>query len=155
MVAATLVKNNGLRCQNGVMVSDFFAFMKTKSCRKHVPFVTESWGANINDQKNIQPNICRWQLKLEAGFIFSSGRVAVGENATSSISIWLVKQEDFCVTRHLMSGGMRSSIWRTLNFFCWKLLKFTLAEETRSFVSENKSISQVNKYYLRANLNIM
>ena len=109
----------------------------------------------MNDQKNIQPNICRWQLKLEAGFIFSSGRVAVGENATSSISIWLVKQEDFCVTRHLMSGGMRSSIWRALNFFCGKLLKFTLAEETRSFVSENKSISQVNKYYLRANLNIM
>ena len=69
-------------------------------------------------KKNIQPKICRWQLKSEAGLIFSSGRVAVSENATSSTSIWLVKQEDFCVTRHLMSGGMRSSTWRTLNLFC-------------------------------------
>ena len=51
-------------------------------------FVTESQRTNMNDQKNIQPNICRWQLKPEAGLIFLSGRVAVSEeNATSSTSI--------------------------------------------------------------------
>ena len=88
-----LEKTYGLRCQNGVMVNDSFAFRKTKSCRKHVvfvagDFVTESQRTNMIDQKNIQPNICRWQLKPEAGLIFLSGRVAVSEeNATSSTSI--------------------------------------------------------------------
>ena len=41
----------------------------------------------MNDQKHIQPNICCLQLKLEAGLIFSSERVAVSESATSSICI--------------------------------------------------------------------
>ena len=101
--------------------------------------------------KNIQPNVCHWQLKLEACLIFSSGRVAVSENATSCMSIWLVKQEGFCVMRHLISGGMGSSSWRAPNFFCWKLLKFTLASETRPFVRPDPIIlrnlidaSQVN-----------
>ena len=30
-----LRKTYGLRCQNGVMVSDSFAFRKTSSCRQH------------------------------------------------------------------------------------------------------------------------
>ena len=89
-----LGKTYGLRYQNGVMVNDSFdSFRKTKSCRKHVlfvasDFVTESQMTNMNDQKNIQSNICHWQLKPEAGLIFLSGRVAVSEeNATSSTSI--------------------------------------------------------------------
>ena len=66
-----LEKTYGLWCQNGVMVNDSFAFRKTKSCRKHVlfvtgDFVTESQRTNMNDQKNIQPNICRWQLKTRS-----------------------------------------------------------------------------------------
>ena len=87
-----LEKTYGLRCQNGVMVNDSFAFC-LKSLRKHVlfvagDFVTESQRTNMNDQKNIQPNICRWQLKPEPSLIFLSGRVAVSEeNATSSTSI--------------------------------------------------------------------
>ena len=88
-----LGKTYVLRCQNGVTVNDSFAFRKTKSCGKHAlfvagDFVTESKKTNMNDQKNIQPDICRWQLKPEAGLIFLSGRVTVSEvNATTSKSI--------------------------------------------------------------------
>ena len=61
-----LGKTYGLRYQNGVMVNDSFIFRKTKSCIEHVlfvagDFVTESQRTNMNDQKNIQPTICRWQ----------------------------------------------------------------------------------------------
>ena len=34
-----LGKNFGLQCQNRLMVSDLFAFRKTKSCRQHAIFV--------------------------------------------------------------------------------------------------------------------
>ena len=34
-----LKKTYGLRCQNGVMFNDSFAFRKTESCRRHVLFV--------------------------------------------------------------------------------------------------------------------
>ena len=51
-------------------------------------FMTKSQRTNMNDQKNIQLNICRWQLKPEGGLTFLSGRRAVSEeNATSSTSI--------------------------------------------------------------------
>ena len=32
-------KTHGLHCQNGLMVSDLFAFRKTKSCRQHALLV--------------------------------------------------------------------------------------------------------------------
>ena len=35
----TLGKTYGLRCQNGVLVSDSFAFTKTKSCKQHALLV--------------------------------------------------------------------------------------------------------------------
>ena len=98
--------------------------------------------------KNIQPNICRWQLKPQAELIFLSGRVAVSEEiTTSSTSIWIVKQEEFCITRHLMP---KNELWRILNLFCWKLFKliYQYTKDTKAFPSENKSISQVKKYYM-------
>ena len=51
-----LGKAYDLRCQNGVMVNDSFAFGKAKSFWNHVLFVagdsvTETQKANMNDQK--------------------------------------------------------------------------------------------------------
>ena len=37
-----LGKTYGLQCQNGLMVSDLFAFRKTKSCRQHALLVLGS-----------------------------------------------------------------------------------------------------------------
>ena len=39
MVAATLERTYGLRYQNGAVVSDSFAYRKTKSCRQHGLYV--------------------------------------------------------------------------------------------------------------------
>ena len=62
-----LAKTYGLRCENEVMISDSFAFRKTKSCRKYallvlrmtclivwgnlIAFVTNGQGQILNDQK--------------------------------------------------------------------------------------------------------
>ena len=63
---ATLGKTYGLLCQKGVMVSGFFAFRKTKSCRQHAmlnvgdlrAFVTE-WQGTIGEWSKI---IYNWTL---------------------------------------------------------------------------------------------
>ena len=133
-----LAKTYGFRCQNGVIVSDSFAFGKTKSYRQHVLLVlrmtllnclrwlnclcdwmarNKSWMIKNDIQSNIIWNLRIYYSNVSAGkwnsMKFDENlmilRLRVGVKfVTRFTSIRLVKQEEFC-------GAIA---------FYWKLLRF-------------------------------
>ena len=75
MVAITPVTKNSLRCQNGVMVNDSFAF------KRLCDLVTECQGANLNDEKMVRNGTLHETLRLY------NINVAVGVNIVEEHAI--------------------------------------------------------------------